>query len=116
MLPAKYKWLAKMTETKMVLAALAEYGTLEFTGKANNPKIVSWAKEVGGSVKDVYKADDIPWCGLLMAVAAKRAGKEIPKSPLWALSWSNFGKQVDSPMYGDVLVFTRNGVGMLQYT
>lgn len=110
-LPTKYKWLAKETGPKMLLAALAEYGTLETAGTASNPKIIQWANEVGGKVEDVYKADSIPWCGLFMAVVAKRAGKDIPNSPLWALSWSTFGKHIDTPMLGDVLVFVRQGGG-----
>ncbi len=112
-LPKKYAWLAKEPGPKMLLAALLEYGTLEVPGASNNQKIISWAQEVGGNVDDVYKADSIPWCGLFMAVIAKRAGKQFPNSPLWALSWSSFGTPVDKDkaMLGDVLVFVRNGGG-----
>jgi uncharacterized protein (TIGR02594 family) len=46
-----------------------------------------------------------------MAVIAKRAGKDVPKSPLWALSWATFGKPANRPMLGDVLTFKRNGGG-----
>jgi uncharacterized protein (TIGR02594 family) len=95
----------------MIVEALKLYGTLETPGSANNPTIIAWAKEVGGEVADAYKADSIPWCGLFMAVVAKRAGKEIPKHPLWALSWSAFGAKVPDAALGDVLVFVRNGGG-----
>src|SRR5688500_7561828 len=110
-LPKKYQWLAKEPGPKMVLHALAEYGTLETAGAGNNPKIIRWAEEVAGSVDDVYKADSIPWCGLFMAVVAKRAGKIPPKDPLWALNWGTFGVKTDKAMLGDVLVFVRNGGG-----
>ena len=46
-----------------------------------------------------------------MAVVAKRADKEIPKHPLWALSWSVFGAKSPAPVFGDVLLFVRNGGG-----
>jgi uncharacterized protein (TIGR02594 family) len=59
----------------------------------------------------VYEADSIPWCGLFMAVVAKRAGKEVPAHPLWALSWSAFGTKPGAPALGDVLLFTRSGGG-----
>jgi uncharacterized protein (TIGR02594 family) len=111
MLPSRYGWLAREPGPKMIVEALKLYGTLESPGSANNPNIVAWAKEVGGEVADAYKADSIPWCGLFMAVVAKRAGKEIPKHPLWALSWSAFGAKTDAPALGDVLVFARNGGG-----
>ena len=111
MLPSRYAWLAREPGPKMIVEALKLFGTMEKPGAANNPTIVAWAKEVGGEVADVYKADSIPWCGLFMAVVARRAGKEIPKHPLWALSWSAFGARTDAPALGDVLVFTRNGGG-----
>jgi uncharacterized protein (TIGR02594 family) len=111
MLPSRYGWLAREPGPKMIVEALKLYGTLETPGSVNNPTIIAWAKEVGGEVEDIYKADSIPWCGLFMAVVAKRAGKEIPKHPLWALSWSAFGAKVPDAALGDVLVFVRNGGG-----
>ena len=44
-------------------------------------------------------------------VIAKRAGKEVPAHPLWALSWSAFGAKPRAPGLGDVLVFTGSGGG-----
>ena len=111
MLPSRYGWLAREPGPKMIVEALKLYGTLEKPGSANNPTIIAWAREVGAEVADVYKADSIPWCGLFMAVVAKRAGKEVPKHPLWALSWSAFGAKSPQPALGDVLVFTRKGGG-----
>lgn len=111
MLLSRYAWLAREPGPKMIVEALKLFGTMETPGSANNPTIVAWAKEIGGEVADVYKADSIPWCGLFMAVVAKRAGKEIPKHPLWALSWSAFGAKSPAAALGDVLVFVRNGGG-----
>lgn len=111
MLPARYGWLVREPGPKMLIEALKLYGTLEAAGSKNNPTITGWAQEIGGEVADVYKADSIPWCGLEMAIVAKRAGKELPKHPLWALSWSAWGAKVARPMLGDVLTFTRNGGG-----
>jgi uncharacterized protein (TIGR02594 family) len=111
MLPSRYAWLAREPGPKMIVEALKLFGTMEKPGAANNPTIVAWAKEVGGEVTDVFKADSIPWCGLFMAVVAKRAGKEPPQHPLWALSWSAFGAKSAAPALGDVLVFVRNGGG-----
>jgi uncharacterized protein (TIGR02594 family) len=111
MLPQQYTWLAHEPGPKMIVEAVGLYGTLEGPGAANNPKIVAWAKEIGGRLADIYKADSIPWCGLFMAVVARRAGKEIPANPLWALSWSAFGANASIPALGDVLVFVRNGGG-----
>jgi uncharacterized protein (TIGR02594 family) len=106
-LEAKYQWLEQEKGPVMILKALELYNTTEAKGAVNNPVILKWAKEVGGTVANVYKADEIPWCGLFMAVVAKRAAKQVVKDPLWALNWGTFGKYTDTPMLGDVLVFVR---------
>jgi uncharacterized protein (TIGR02594 family) len=102
-----YQWLAAEPGPKMLLEALSHYGTLEHKGPDNNPDITAWAKELGGSVAEVYTADEIPWCGLFMAICAKRAGYALPKDPLWALNWSSFGVGQKVAMLGDVLTFIR---------
>ena len=107
-LPSNYEWLLKEPAPRMLLEALNLYGTKEKPGTANNDMILSWADELG--IKD-YKADSIPWCGLFMAIVAKRAGKTVPANPLWARNWLKFGKPVTTIKLGDVLVFRRGSGG-----
>ncbi|WP_022824475.1 TIGR02594 family protein [Hymenobacter norwichensis] len=107
-LPKQYQWLANEAGPRMIKEALAELGTVEKTGAANNPVILSWAKETGEkNVAQMYVADSIPWCGLFMALVAKRAEKKLVKDPLWALNWGTFGVFTKTAMLGDVLVFVR---------
>lgn len=106
-LEPKYQWLLKEKDPLMITKALELYDTKELSGKPNNPVIIAWAKEVGADVAKVYTADEIPWCGLFMAVVAKRASKQVVKDPLWALNWGNFGTYSPVPMLGDVLTFIR---------
>jgi uncharacterized protein (TIGR02594 family) len=109
-LPAGYRWLTTLGQLpRMVEEALKLYGTIETPGQGNNPTILAWAREVG--LERVYTADSIPWCGLFMAVVAQRAGKPLPTSPLWALSWAKFGVDGGQPQLGDVLTFVRPGGG-----
>jgi uncharacterized protein (TIGR02594 family) len=109
-LPAQYVWLSKEPGPKMVLEALKLFGTVEAAGSRDNPTILAWAAEVG--LAKTYSHDSIPWCGLFAAVVAKRAGKEVVDSPLWALSWADFGKPAaGGAMLGDILTFKRNGGG-----
>ncbi|MEP7318167.1 MAG: TIGR02594 family protein [Panacibacter sp.] len=111
-LPVQYQWLALEPGPRMILEALKLFGTIEAPGKKeNNPTIIAWAKEVGGSVADIYKADEIAWCGLFMAVVAQRSSKQVVKDPLWALNWGTFGVKTDTPMLGDTLAFIRKGGG-----
>lgn len=108
-LPKQYEWLAKEPGPKMLIEALGLFGTLEAEGTGDNPTILGWAKELG--LDKVYTHDAIPWCGLFMAVVAKRADKKVPDTPLWALAWADFGKPSALPMLGDVLTFKRQGGG-----
>lgn len=96
----------------MLSEALKLYGTIETPGPVSNPTILEWAKEIGLKNTE-YAEDEIPWCGLFIAVCAKRASWEIPKGPLWALNWSNFGSKQPptGAVLGDVLVFKRGGGG-----
>lgn len=109
-LPSAYRWLADVRVPPLMLQrALALYGVKEAYGPANNATILAWAKEVG--VEHEYTADSVPWCGLFMAVCARRADKQPPQSPLWALNWAKFGEDAGQPCLGDVLVFVRPGGG-----
>lgn len=115
-LPAKYKYVGRADAPSIVRAAVALYGTRETPGSANNATILAWAAEVEKAlgVKHLgYTADSIPWCGLFVGVVCARAGwaDQMPKTPLWARSWLEFGQVADRPMFGDVLVFGRDGGG-----
>lgn len=107
----RYDWVAALGSALplMVWEGWQLIGTLEGPGAKDNPVILAWAKETG--LRTVFTADAVPWCGLFMAVVAKRAAKPIPQGPAWALNWSKFGVSVGQPGLGDVLTFTRNGGG-----
>lgn len=109
-LPKQYQWLLNEPGPKMILEFLKIYGIAEVPGTEDNPVILDWARQVG--VQNRYIHDEIPWCGLTMAILAKRAGKEVNFDPLLALNWAQFGHKVtDGAMLGDVLVFKRPGGG-----
>jgi len=111
-LPAAYAWLKKLDPLpKMVTEALALLDTAERPGPGDNALIMSWVGELGGGLRRVYTADSVPWCGLFMAVVAKRAGKTPVPEPLWALNWGQFGQDAGQPGLGDVLTFIRPGGG-----
>jgi uncharacterized protein (TIGR02594 family) len=105
-----YEWLWKEPGPVMLQDMLNIFGTVEAPGAKDNPVIMAWAKETG---QKGYVHDSVPWCGLAMAVAAKRAG--WPYNPggnaLWALNWATWGDHAEIPMLGDVLVFGRTGGG-----
>ena len=109
-LPKAYAWLAKEPGPRMLLEALSLYGITEKAGAADNPTILDWAKECG--IKG-YAHDSIAWCGLTMAVCAKRAGWDYAPggNAHWALNWAKWGDPSPNPMIGDILTFKREGGG-----
>lgn len=111
-LPAAYRWLdGHVGLSRLLVEARATFGTLETKGPGDNPVILAWAKEVG--LEKVYRHDETAWCGLAMAVWAKRAGWDVVKDPLWARNWINLGRRVEDgdEALGDVLVYRREGGG-----
>lgn len=111
MIPKQYAFLWEEPGPKLLVEALAWYGTQEKLGPKNTPVIMGWAKELGPDMAKVYTADSIPWCGLFMAYIAWRAGKDLPASPLWARAWASWGDKSPEASLGDVLVFSRIGGG-----
>ena len=80
-LPPAYGWIDDLQPLpRMVAEARKLYGTIEARGPADNPVILGWAKELG--LAKVYNHDEIPWCGLFVAVVAKRAGKAPNVPPI----------------------------------
>lgn len=109
---SKFAWLDSLSPLpRMVVEARKLVGIVEKPGQSSNPIIMGWADELGGTVEDVYTADSVAWCGLFMAIVAKRAGKTPVTDPLWALNWGKFGELAGQPALGDVLTFIRPGGG-----
>jgi uncharacterized protein (TIGR02594 family) len=103
-----YNWLQEETGPRILVQAVKLIGTKEIVGKAHNPVILEWAKEL--KIK-AYTNDEIAWCGLFIAYCAHKAGVEVVDGPLWALNWAKYGTKESTPMLGDVLTFKRDGGG-----
>lgn len=123
-LPNRWKWLNDEPAPRMLKLALQYHGLEEIVGPRHNPIILDWGYELAPWIGNMYKqhGDELPWCGLFMGIIAARANKApLPKNPLSALAWSDWGEQrafkgvsgqiIGQPMLGDVMVFTRTGGG-----
>ncbi len=73
----------------MILEALKQFGTLEKPGDANNPVIIAWAHETGGTVENVYKTDRLPGAASLWLLLHK----EPAIYSCWVMLWYVSGKQ-----------------------
>lgn len=105
-LPKEYAWLANEPGPRILITALALYGTTEVPGPGSNPSILQWAKATG---QDHYIDDDTAWCGLFVAYVALQSGWDqgMPVNPLAARNWLQWGTPVKTPMLGDLLIFWR---------
>lgn len=116
-LPEQYKWLESVKGLpKTIQLALKELGIAEVVGKGSNRTIIAWRDELNlaGVKIDGYSDDDIPWCGLFVAVITyrrMRIPREPVKDPLWALNWAKYGVKSPQAALGDVLVFKRPSGG-----
>jgi len=101
-------------------------GTKEYSGAANNPKIMGWVDTIARtypemkSYCDLYTGDDIAWCGLTVAYCMTEAGIRPVFGPtdtdkwMWAQAWAgdskNF-KPTGRVTPGTIVVMTRSGGG-----
>lgn len=88
-------------------------GLKEIAGGKSNATILGWAKAIGGWIASYFTNDDIPWCGLFMAhiMGATLPEEVLPSNPLSAKAWAKFGRPLNVPSLGCVLVFSRDGGG-----
>lgn len=86
--------------------ALAEQGVKEFPGSGDNPRIVEY---LHSTTLDPSSAsnDETFWCSAFVNWCVERAGLEGTDSA-WARSWLNWGKKIDVPKPGCIVVFKRD--------
>ncbi len=86
-------------------------GVHETPGPSSTAEIMAWAADQAPWIRAAYVGDHIPWCGLFAAHCIRKAGLPLPKNPLSALAWAEWGRPLDRPARGAVAVFGRAGGG-----
>jgi len=80
-------------------------GTKESPGSTNNPQILEWFSDTGPNA-DWAKYDSIPWCAAFVNGVLEEAGLKGSGS-LLARSFLTWGKKLDGPVPGCIVVFPR---------
>ena len=94
------------------MTAKAQLGVSEIVGAKHSPVILSWIKRVGAKVLGLdVRDDETPWCGTFMAWVMSIHGIAPPAVAVRAKSWASWGRQLNNPRVGAILVFTRTGGG-----
>lgn len=77
-------------------AGMKYIGLKETPGSRDNPIIIDWAKDEGGSIEDSYTHDSIPWCALFANMTLTKAGLKGTET-LWALDFAGKWPSVKLP-------------------
>lgn len=85
--------------------ARAELGVKEFPGSADNPRIIKYWNDAGmANVADGQ--DEVPWCAAFVgAMLARSSLSHSGKAN--ARSYEKWGRRLNSPVLGCVVVFSR---------
>lgn len=82
-------------------------GVAEVKGATHNPVIVQFWKDIRrGGIRD----DETPWCAAFVGAMLERCGIQSTRFES-AKSYLSWGEQLDRPVYGCVVVFSRDGGG-----
>lgn len=83
--------------------AISQLGVKKIVGSSHNPIILNYFKEIG---HEWVKDDETSWCSAFINWCALKSGYEM-SGKLDARSWLKVGKKIESPNYGDIVVFWR---------
>lgn len=74
--------------------------------------IKRWVQDLGVSwFTKTFRANSVPWCGVLTAHCIKQAKLELPKLWMRASEWSTWGIGLSNPTAGCIVTFIRQGGG-----
>ncbi len=86
-----------------ITTAEGELGTAEIVGAKHNPRVIEYHATTGK-----FKDDETPWCSSFANWVMKQSGQPGTGSAM-ASSWAKYGKAIDKPAYGSVVVFDHGG-------
>ena len=92
-----------MKDPKWLAIARKYVGVREIPGKRHAKAILTWWLAVANWIKD----DETPWCGAFVAGVLKEAGYPVQKGGASARKWLKFGKVLNEPCVGCIVIFWR---------
>jgi len=92
------------TDPKWYAVAWAERGTKEVPGPGDNPRIKEYQSADSLRASD----DEVAWCSSFVNWVMMKAGVPRTKSAA-ARSWLGWGRKIQEPVRGCVVIFTRPG-------
>jgi uncharacterized protein (TIGR02594 family) len=100
-----------MAEPFWLTFARRDIGLKEIPGARHEPRILQMWRRVGAWFSD----DETPWCGGFMGQWFIQCGIAPPKDCWRAKNWLEWGKAIDEPVLGCVVIFGRDGGAHVAY-
>lgn len=99
-------------EPPWITWARGKLGVKEAPGGEDNPEIITWDKLMQTLPRSMDH-DSTPWCAIFVHAAFHFSGypESLDIDSAAAVDWLKFGKPVDEPKKGDVVVFEWEGGG-----
>lgn len=96
-----------MNEPAYIELARSLIGLHEVKGSLHSPEIVQFWKDIKrGGIKD----DETPWCAAFVGSVLERSGIVSSRFES-AKSYLDYGTKISKPVYGCIVVFSRDGGG-----
>ena len=90
-----------------LVEALHDYAVAEIEGKEHNFNVLQiWKDAKLGGIKD----DETPWCSGAVSAWIERSGIRSARTA-WARNYLDYGVELDRPMLGAIVVFSRGKGG-----
>lgn len=96
-----------MADQSWMIVAKKEMGIHETPGRKDTPRIVEYLETTDYDLPDQYE-DEVPWCSAFVNWCFKQVGIKGTNSA-WSQSWLHWGKSLDDPKTGCVIVFSWGG-------
>lgn len=95
--------MPSITSASWMRIAKGEIGVKEIPGPEDNPRIEEYLATTDYPVPEDY-SDEVPSCSAFVNWVLKKDGIKGTNSA-WSQSWKNWGKKLESPRYGAIIVF-----------
>ena len=108
---------AQMSETEnpadepvWLKIAQREIGTTEISGPAHNSRVIEYLMSCETLDANAQRQDETFWCSAFVNWVVEKSGMRGTDSA-WALTWENWGREIDEPRLGAIAVFSRDDGG-----
>lgn len=82
--------------------ALSQLGQKEIPGEQDNVHVVEWLRDAG----ILHPHDEVAWCSAFVNACVREAGL-VGTGKANARSWLRWGRELEHPEFGCVVVFSR---------